>query len=63
LDLYSDRLSLEADIQNQIVAEQHYDLHDLGEKQVLVWRHRDDIYLAVTRGEAETLQGRITFAS
>jgi hypothetical protein len=62
LDLYSDRLSLEADIQNQIVAEQHYDLHDLGEKQVLVWRHRDDIYLAVTRGEAETLQGRIAFA-
>lgn len=63
LDLYSDRLSLEPDIQNQIVAEQHYDLHDLGEKQVLVWRHRDDIYVAVTHGEAETLQGRITFAS
>ncbi|HMB91883.1 MAG TPA: hypothetical protein VKP65_13605 [Rhodothermales bacterium] len=63
LNQFEDRLSLEPDILRQIQEEQRFDLHDLGERQVLVWRNRDDIYVAVTPGDAETLRHRILFPS
>ncbi len=62
-DRYRDRIQLEPGILRQIQEEQRFDLHDLGERQVLVWRHRDDIYLAVTSGDAEALRQRIVFPS
>lgn len=63
LNQFEDRLSLEPDILRQIQEEQRFDLHDLGERQVLVWRNRDDIYVAVTPGDAEALRHRILFPS
>lgn len=63
LNQFEDRLSLEPGILRQIQEEQHFDLHDLGERQVLVWRNRDDIYVAVTTGDAESLRHRILFPS
>ncbi len=63
LDRYRDRLTLDADVLRQIEEEQHFDLHVLGRQQVLVWRYRDDIYVAVTEGDAATLRERIVFPS
>ena len=63
LDRYETRLQLERDILQQIQNERHFDLHDLGENKVLVWRNRDEIYVAVTTGEAESLRDRISFPS
>ena len=63
LNQFEDRLSLEPDILRQIQEEQRFDLHDLGERQVLVWRNANDIYVAVTPGDAEALRHRILFPS
>ena len=57
-----DRLRFEAETLRQIEDENHFELHDMGSKQVLVWRNRDDIFVAVTRGGAEALQDRIYVA-
>ena len=57
-----DRLRFEAETLRQIEDENHFELHDMGSKQVLVWRNRDDIFVAVTRGGAESLQDRIYVA-
>ena len=63
LDRYRDRLTLNPDVLRQIEEEQHFDLHVLGRQQVLVWRYRDDIYVAVTEGDAAALRERIAFPS
>lgn len=55
------RLRLAPDILRQIETDRHFDLHDLGERRVLVWRYRDEIFVAVTEGNAEALQQRIVF--
>ncbi|QXD14911.1 hypothetical protein GQ464_016060 [Rhodocaloribacter litoris] len=61
LEQHRNRIQLERDILLQIASEDHFDLHDLGTRQVLVWRHRDDIFVAVIAGDAETLRDRIRF--
>jgi DNA-directed RNA polymerase specialized sigma24 family protein len=63
LDRFDDRISLERDILTQIQDDAHFDLHDLGDDKVLIWRHRDEILLAVTRGDAERLRRRIAYPS
>lgn len=63
LDRYQNRLLLDPDVLRQIEEEQHFDLHVLGRQQVLVWRYRDDIYVAVTEGDAAALRERIAFPS
>lgn len=63
LDRFEDRLQLERAIKQQIQDDQRFDLHDLGARNVLVWRNRDDIYIAVTPGDPETLRERIVFPS
>jgi hypothetical protein len=63
LDRYRDRLHLNPDVLRQIEAEQHFDLHILGRQQVLIWRYRDDIYVAITEGDAAALRERIAFPS
>lgn len=63
LDRFDDRIHLDADVLRQIEDDQHFDLYDLEEDKVLVWRNRDDIYMAVTRDDAESLSERIFFPS
>lgn len=63
LDRNSDSVTLASDVLRQIEDDEHFDLHDLGTERVLVWRNRDDIFVAVTRGDAETLRERILFPS
>lgn len=63
LSRYADRLSLAPDILAQIEDDAQFDLHDLGEAQVLLWRNRDDIFVAVTQANAEALRDRIRFPS
>lgn len=63
LDKHGKELVLERDILRQIEDEGNFDLHDLGEDKVLIWRNRDDIYIAITPGDAEELRQRITFPS
>jgi DNA-directed RNA polymerase specialized sigma24 family protein len=60
LDRHEQRLVLERDILRQIEAEGNFDLHDLGETKALIWRYRDDIFVAITSGDAEQLRGRIS---
>ncbi|WP_456425056.1 hypothetical protein [Rhodocaloribacter sp.] len=57
------RVQLERDILLQIESDDRFDLHDLGEQKVLVWRNRDDIFVAVTSGDADLLRSRIHFPS
>lgn len=59
LDRAGERLRFERETLSQIEDAGHYELHDLGRQQVLVWRDRDDIFVAVTRGDAEALQDRL----
>ena len=63
LDAHTQRLVLEKDILRQIEDEGNFDLHDLGDDKALVWRNRDDIYVAITSGDAEELRARISFPS
>ncbi|MFQ5569496.1 MAG: RNA polymerase sigma factor [Rhodothermales bacterium] len=63
LDQHKERIHLAPDILRQIEEEQSFDLYDLGKRNVLVWRNRDDIFVAVTSGDAETLRERIVFPS
>jgi hypothetical protein len=51
---------LEQDVLIAIASENHFDLHDLSEKnKVLIWRHDNDIFMAVTSGDARDLRERI----
>lgn len=61
LDEYADRIQLESDILQAITREDQFDLHDLNEKQkFVIWRKRDDIFLAVTSIDPQMLRDRIT---
>ncbi|HEX7071726.1 MAG TPA: hypothetical protein VF190_13010 [Rhodothermales bacterium] len=59
LDRHADRLTLERDVMQQIQDERHFDLHDLGDTRILIWRNRDEIFVAATHGDASDLQDRI----
>ncbi len=63
LDRYRDRLHLSSDVLRQIEPEQYFDLHVLGRQQVLIWRYRDDIYVAITESDAAALRKRIALPS
>lgn len=63
LDRHQKNLVLEHDILRQIASEGNFDLHDLGEEKALVWRSRDDIFVAITSGDADELRDRITLPS
>lgn len=61
LDRFADRIELENDVLTAIAGENHFDLHDLSDKnKVLIWRNNDDIFMAVTSGDARALRQRIT---
>ena len=59
LDQAPDRLRLDPDTRAQIEDDAHYDLHDLGTASALLWRDRDDLFVAVVRGSGEDLRSRI----
>ena len=60
LDQFSDRIVLERDILAAISSEDHFDIHDLSDRQkVLIWRNANDIFMAVTSLDARELRQRI----
>ena len=63
LERHKEHIQLEPEILRQIQDNEQFDLHDLGRRNVLVWRNRDDIYVAVTPGDPEALRKRIVFPS
>ncbi len=61
LDQYADRIQLQSDILEAITREDQFDLRDLNEKQkFVIWRKRDDIFMAVTSIDPQALRDRIT---
>lgn len=63
LDRNADRLALSTTVRQAIEDEARVDVHRIDEAGVLVWRHRNDIYVAVTRGDAEHVRSRIAPSS
>ncbi len=63
LERHKEHIQLEPEILRQIQDDEQFDLHDLGRRNALVWRNRDDIYVAVTPGDPEALRKRIVFPS
>lgn len=63
LEQQADRLSLERSVLAQIEEAGRFHVYDPGAQKMLLWRHRDDIFVAVYEGDAEALQTRITFPS
>ncbi len=63
LDQHKEHIQLEPEILRQIQNHQQFDLHDLGHRNALVWRNRDDIYVAITPSDPEALRKRIVFPS
>ena len=59
LDRYDDRLRLDADLLDQISVDGAFGIAQAGGRAVLLWRRRDDIFVAVTPGDAEALRRRI----
>ncbi|NNE48266.1 MAG: hypothetical protein HKN37_16565 [Rhodothermales bacterium] len=56
-------IRLSSDVRSQIQSESNFDLHSLRSAQVLVWRNRSSIYLAVTKIDGRELQSRIPASS
>jgi DNA-directed RNA polymerase specialized sigma24 family protein len=60
---HASRIRLERDILQQIQGDGNFELHDLGEERALIWRNRDDIFIAVTDPAVADLRERIVFPS
>ena len=52
-------VSLEPDVRDALNDDRHYDLHDTGDAKAILWRDRDDVFVAVTQGNAESVSRRI----
>jgi hypothetical protein len=61
LDRAEPGLYLDRDIRRQIGEPGRFSLLDLGPRRALVFRNRDDIFVAVTPGDAEALRDAIRF--
>ena len=53
-------VQLSSDVRRQIQSETNFDLHSLRTADVLVWRHRSNIFLAVTDLDGQALRSRIS---
>jgi len=56
LDQAEDVLYLEPDILGFLENEFEVDLHDLGDRQVMFWRHADDIFVGISLGQGEMVR-------
>lgn len=56
LDQAEDVLYLEPDILGFLENEFEVDLHDLGDRQVMFWRHTDDIFVGISLGQGESVR-------
>lgn len=63
LDAHGRRFQLTSDLLERIEMEDLFDLSDSGEANVLIWRQRDDIFIAVTESDIEALENRIRASS
>lgn len=63
LDTHGHRFQLTSDVLERIETEDLFDLRDSGETNVLIWRQRDDIFMAVTESDIEALENRIRVSS
>ncbi len=63
LDTHGHRFRLASDVLEHIETEDLFDLRDSGEANVLIWRQRDDIFMAVTESDIEALGDRIRASS
>lgn len=59
IDQFGDRVRLTQDIRQELQNEQQVNLHSTDESGVLVWRVRDDIYVAVTKADPQRVRSRI----
>ncbi len=59
LDRLSDEATLADDVLARIEDDSAFDIHDRGENKAVVWRSRDDVFIAVTTGDANRLRERI----
>ena len=63
IDQLGDRVRLTQDVRENLQSEQQIMLHTTDTGSVLIWRVRDDIYLAVTQANPRSIRGRIAPAS
>lgn len=59
IDRFGERVQLAQDVRQELQEEQQINLHSSGESGVLVWRVRDDIYVAVTKADPRRVRTRI----
>ena len=63
IDQLGDRVQLAQDVRETLQNEQRITLHTTDTGNVLIWRVRDDIYMAVTEGNPRSVRSRIAPAS
>ncbi len=63
LDAFGDRVALAADVRRALEADDAVEARTVGQKQVLIWRRRDDIYVAVMPESSASLTERIAPSS
>ncbi len=61
LDRAGGRLTLDRDTRIALEASDAIAIHDLRSANALVWRHRDDVFVAVTESDADALRERISW--
>ncbi len=59
LDQGTGKIALAADVLQQLEDDRHLDIHDFGAEQAIVWRDRDDLFIAIAKGDAQALVQRI----
>ncbi len=63
LDRLGDRVRLTRELRQQLQDEEHITLQTMDDSGVLVWRKRDDIYVAVTKADPRRVRPRIAHSS
>lgn len=58
---HEDRLQLDREILRQIGDHNQAETRTIGDQAVLIWRDRDEIFVATTPGDPEDLRGRLSF--
>lgn len=61
LDRHEERLHLDADILRTLAEARRAESHRIDGRAVLIWRNRDDIFVAVTDGNPGALRERLPF--